>query len=283
MKSSLAIIIGTGIQEKICCQIIPDFYDSKVIGTPVVLSLERFYRLGLSHEGMKNIRVLKDNFSKPWYDRNLPQKILSLIPYLYQLLLLSFKINYFLFFVDTGILERSAIYFLRLIRCKTVVLQDAMKRKPRFSSPKSLTWFGSGGADLYLLIGERYKSMVRHNRPTEIVGSPIYKNNITPLPFGENILIINQCFAKYGEVNPEIEYEFIFEVVREAVQFGPIELRLHPHNDFQRYQALDSFNIKITQKQSVIESLMNAGIVLCINSTVILEALILGRPVVTLD
>ncbi len=187
-----------------------------------------------------------------------------------------------MFFVDTGVLERSAIFFLQALGCKVAVLQDALKRRPKFGSQRSLTWFGAGGADLYLLMGERYRSMVRSGRAVEIVGSPIYNNRIESLPLGKNILVVNQCFAKYGEVSPDIEYNFIARVLEDAVCYGPVELRLHPHNELKRYRNLASPHISVTHKRPLRKSLIDAGIVLSINSTVILEALALGRPVLTL-
>lgn len=283
MKSDLAIIIGTGIQEKICRKILPALNDSLLIKSPTVVSLDRLYRFGLYHGDFKPLILIKDIVSKPWYERSRTLKLFSLIFYVWQIFYLSLKIKHFVFFVDTGVLERSAIFILRKLRCKVAILQDATKREPRFGSKRSLTWFGGGGADLYLLLGERYESMIQGDRATRIVGSPIYYNRISPLPPGENILVINQCFAKYGEVGPDTEFEFIAKVVQEAVQYGPVELRLHPHNDLKRYQILTSYNIKITQKQSLGQSLCDAGIVLCINSTVILEALAVGRTVLILD
>ena len=131
-------------------------------------------------------------------------------------------------------------------------------------------------------MGERYREMVMPGRAVEIVGSPIYDNRILPLPLGQNILVVNQCFAKYGEVSNDVEYNFIAQVLKDAVRYGPVELRLHPHNDLKRYQTLTSPLIKVTQKQSLRQSLIDAGIVLLVNSTVILEALALGRPVLTL-
>lgn len=282
MKSGLAIAIGTGIQEKICRAIYPVLRQSSLLSRPEIVSLERYYRLGLCHDGFEHLRILRDSLPQPWYERSRVIKLLSLAPYLWQLFLMSFKTKHYVFFVDTGILERSAIFFLRALGCKVAILQDALKRRPTSGSQRSLTWFGGGGADLYLLMGERYRPMVWSGRTVEIVGSPIYKNGIEPLPPGKNILIINQCFAKYGEVSLEDEYNFVVQVIEYAVCYGPVELRLHPHNEPKRYMNLSSSRVKVTKRRPLRQSLTDAGIVLTINSTVILEALALGRPVMTL-
>jgi hypothetical protein len=225
---------------------------------------------------------LKDFGMKPWYERSRKLKLISLIPYVWQIVWLSRQFKYFVFFADTGILERTAIGILNRLGCRTIVLQDAMKRKPVFGKPRSLTWFGGGGAHLYLIMGERYLSMLSGKR-SEVVGSPIYQNKVTPLPLGKNILLVNQCFARYGESTEIEEFEFIKEVVQAAEKYGPIELRLHPHNNATRYYDLKSSKIQVTQQGPVKKSIENAGIVLAINSTVILEALTSGRPVLTLD
>ena len=282
MKNSLAIAIATGIQEKICRLIYPALNKSALLGHPEIVSFERYYRLGLCHDGFENVRIIRDLLPQPWYDRSRALKLLSLVPYLWQLFFMSFKTRHFVFFVDTGVLERSAIFFLKALGCKVAVLQDALKRRPTFGPQRSLTWFGGARADLYLLMGERYRAMVRPDNIVKIVGSPLYSNSIDPLPLGKNILVVNQCFAKYGEVSPDVEYNFIVRVLEDAVRYGPVELRLHPHNDSKRYRNLASPHIRVTQKRSLRQSLMEAGIVLGINSTVILEALALGRPVLTL-
>ena len=282
MRDGLAIVIGTGIQEKICRAIYPAIKESLLFGRSEVISLERYYRLGLCHKGFKDVHIIWNLLPQPWYTQNILLKLLGLLPYLLQLFLLSLKTKYYLFFVDTGILERSAIFFLRALGCKVAVLQDAMKRRPKTGSRRSLTRFGQGGADLYLLMGERYRSMVQSGCAVKIVGSTIYSNCIEPLPLGKNILVVNQCFAKYGEVSLDVEYEFIAKVLKDAIRYGPVELRLHPHNESGKYRGLISPNINVTRKRPLRQSLTDAGIVLSINSTVILEALALGRPVLTL-
>ncbi len=282
MKNKLAIAIATGIQERICRAIYPALSKSVRIGHPEIISLEGYYRLGLGYAGFEHVRIFRDRLTQPWYDRSRALKLLSLGPYLWQIYLTSLRARHFLFFVDTGVLERSAIILLKALGCKVAVLQDAMKRRPNVGSQHSLTWFGGGGANLYLLMGERYRSMVWSNKAIEIVGSPIYSNSIDPLPLGKNILVVNQCFAKYGEVAPDVEFNFIDRVIGDAIRFGPVELRLHPHNDSHRYRKLASFQVRVTQRRPLMQSLSEAGIVLSINSTVILEALALGRPVLTL-
>jgi hypothetical protein len=283
MQKDLAIFFGTGVQEKIVRAIYPALCKSNLFGPPECLSLDRFYRLGLCYNGFEHVRIIQDYLPQPWYDRNRMVKLISLAPYLWQLLLISMKIKHFVFFVDTGVLERSGILFLKSLGCRVAVLQDAMKRWPLFGSRRSLAWFGGGGADLYLLMGERYRPMIRKESSVEIVGSPIYTNCIAPLPPGNNILLVNQCFAKYGEVSQEEEFIFIARVIEDAVRFGPVELRLHPHNDPERYRNLESPRVRVTQNRPLRQSLIDAGIVLVINSTVTLEALALGRPVLTLS
>jgi hypothetical protein len=124
--------------------------------------------------------------------------------------------------------------------------------------------------------------MIRNSR-AEVVGSPVYENKVRVLPPGEKILLVNQCFSNYGEATWKEEYEFVRQVIKAASDFSTVELRLHPHNDLSVYRRLRSQAVNVTLDRPLHKSLEDAGIVLAVNSTVILEAMLMGRPVLTLD
>lgn len=273
--------MGTKVHEKIVRNILKSVRSNHVIRQVNIVSLEELYRFPMSYEELGKILFLKDIFFRSWYERSPFIKIISLLPVLFQIAILSIGSKYFLFFVDTGILERSAIGLLNCMGCKTLVLQDAMKRYSKIEDKKSITHFGRAKAGRYLLTGVKYLSMVPPGSGI-VVGSPIYECVAKTSPLGRKILIVNQCFAHYREISFYEEYRFIAKVARKAAVFGPVEIRLHPHNDFIRYQQLGSELIEISQEKPLLQSLNEAAIVLAVNSTVILEALALGRPVVIL-
>jgi len=281
ISSALAIVIGTDLQEQIARKIIPAIRRIPGISRLAVISLDGYYRFGFRHEDCGEVISLRGVIDKPWYDLPRPFKLVSLLPFAFQFLRLSRKFNHFLFFVDTGILERTAISILNGFGRHTLVLQDAMKLHPKKDHPRSLRWFGRGGADLYLVMGERSGSMVRGK--SRIVGSPIFSKSFNPIPPGRNILVINQCFSLYRDVSERVEFEFMEEVTKAASDFGPVELRLHPHNLPSRYLTLSSSRVAVTQNIPLSVSLENAGIVLLVNSTVVLQALASGRPLLSLD
>lgn len=273
-----AVFVGTNLQKKILTTLYSQISQNELM----ILSLDDYYRFGLIFDRFHNVCILNDRNKKPWYDRNTIQKMFSLFPFLWQLFKISRSIKNFIFFVDTGVLERSAISFLNILGCKTIVLQDALKRIPKYASKRSLTWFGGGGASVYLLTGKRFVAMVRKGI-IKVVGSPLYSNAVSEYPIGNKILLINQCFAHYGETSEREEYNFILDLLKDIKHHGEIELRLHPHNSYDLYKNLNSSNVIVTRNKPLKNSLMDAGIVIAINSTVIIEALCFGRPVLTLD
>ena len=121
------------------------------------------------------------------------------------------------------------------------------------------------------------------NQKFDIVGSPIYENRLKKVPPGNKILVINQCFARYGEMKISDELAFMEEIVNTASTYGPVELRLHPHNDPVVYKHLQTDGIDVTQKKPLIHSLEAAGIVIGVNSTVLLEAMTMMRPMIVLE
>ena len=276
------IIIGTYLQKRIALT----FYDKLATKLnhhkPIILSLDSFYQFGVKVNEFSDFIILKNLFRKPWYNRGFILKLLSLPDFTRQIICLTRRHKYFIFFVDTGILERTAITILNLFGCQTLILQDAMKRPHRFANKRSLVWFGGSRADLYLLLGKRYLPMIRSGK-TKIVGSPIYNNMFTPLPLGNKILILNQCFACYGEISESLEYNFIHQLIELVSEVGPVELRLHPHNNPELYESLANKNIEVSYKKPMHSSLSEAGIVLAINSSAILEAMAAGRLVFTMD
>jgi hypothetical protein len=207
---------------------------------------------------------------------------MCLIPFIAQIYKLSRKYKNFVFFVDTGVLERTAIKVLNFLGRRTIVVQDALKRIPKSKNTKSLTWFGGANASCYLLTGSRYASMVTNNK-YKIVGSPIYENTIKNVSLGTKILVINQCFARYGEMSTIDELSFMEKVVKKVVSFGPVELRLHPHNDIFAYKHLEQYGIEISKNKSLSSSIKEAGVVIGVNSTALLEAMTMMRPVIIMD
>lgn len=280
----LAIFVGTELQKRILVTLYPELVKKIHPSTLIIISLDSYYQFDLNLNEFDKVKNLAGFFKKPWYNRGPLLKLLSLFLFVWQILRLSYRCSHFLFFVDTGLIERTAITLLNLLNRRTAVLQDAMKRQPRQGEKRSLSWFGDGNADLYMLIGERYISMIRRERSeVKVVGSPIYSNEFVQLPPGKKILVFNQCFACYGETSEEVEYNFIRQVVEKASIHGPVELRLHPHNDPHLYKRLASDKIDVTYRKSLSSSLQEAGIVLAINSSAILESLASARPVLTLD
>lgn len=277
-----AVYVGTKLQEQIIRTLKPSFHISRTIGTPAIISLKNYYQFDLDLKDFIPVHTLKSVLKTPWYDRCILIKIISLFPYIIQILILSKKFKNFLFFADTGILERTAIIILKKLKRNTIVIQDGLKRIPRSGNPNALNWFGGGKADLYLLIGKRYLVMMKGNR-AEVVGSPVYSNTVKPEPLGDRILYIHQCFTIYGETNQDEEIRFIKQVIDVASNYGMVELRLHPHNNKKLYDHLSGQKVSITQHKPIEESIRSAGIVLTVNSTSILEAVIKNRPVVTLD
>lgn len=281
---SLAILVGTKLQKRILESLYPELLKKLYPSTPIIVSLDSYYQFGLNLNEFENVENLAGLFKKPWYNRSPILKLLSLFLISWQILKLSYRYSHFLFFVDTGLIERTALILLNLLNRRTAVLQDAMKRPPRQGGKRSLTWFGGGKADLYMLTGERYVPMIRGGRSKiKVVGSPIYSNEFVHLPPGKKILVFNQCFACYGETSEDVEYNFMRQVVEKASIYGLVELRLHPHNDPHLYKRLASDKIDVTYKKSLSSSLQEAGIVLAINSSAILESLASGRPVLAMD
>lgn len=280
--SKLAVVVGTNLQKRILSEIYGKLREKLYPYETIIISLESFYQFDVTLNEFADVLKPRSLFNKPWYDRKVFHKLISLPGFIWNFIRLSGDCTHFLFFVDTGLLERSAIMTLNLLGRYTIVLQDAMKMPPRFASKRSLRWFGGGNAALYLLIGERCLPMIQRGE-SRIVGSPIYDNRYKKLPRGGKILILNQCFARYGEVTEEFEYSFIKQVVDVASQFGTVELRLHPHNIPEKYEDLISENIEVSYNIPMSDSFEEAGILLAVNSSAILEALAVGIPVLTMD
>ena len=282
--TNLSIFIGTGIQEKLTARILPHLLKSLSAESISIVSLEKLYRLGTGKINFQSVIHINDfQWLPAWYDRSRELKLLTLIPYSIQISKLGIKSKNNLFFVDTGILERSAIFILNKMKRKTIVLQDAMKRKPKDGEKGIINWFGNGKAGNYLVMGQYYYEMIS-SRKAHIVGSPLFKNKISSRQTkGNKILFINQCFSKYRETTIEEETGFVKEIISTVSKLGPLEIRLHPHNDFSIYKPLSGKNIEISQKKPLAESFKEAGIVLAINSTTILEALAYGLPVLVLE
>ncbi len=277
----LAIVVGTDVQRRIAEKLQPRLSGSRYGDPPAIVSLADYYRFGLRGDELRNVITVPNRLARPWYGWRPWQKPVPLAMFLADFLVLTRRYEGFLFLVDTGVLERSAIRMLRFLRRRTIVLQDALKRKPRDARPGSLRWFGGGGADLYLLMGERFRDMVMGGR-VAIVGSPLYSTQPVARSEGNKILVVNQCFARYRETSLEVEVEFVREVVQVARAFGDVEVRLHPHNDPQAYEFLVEDGIEVTRDRELTSSLAEAGIVLAINSTVAMEALAAGSVVVLL-
>lgn len=272
------IVVGTKLQERIARKLLAHPALAKV----ELVSLDRYYRFGLTLDDLPRVHTLGSSSPRPWYDRSTTMKLASLTEFLLRLAWQTRDARLVLFFVDTGVLERAAIMALRLLRRPTAVLQDAMKRRPRDARPGALTWFGGGRADLYMLSGEVTRDMVVSGE-VAVVGSPLGGWRWSPMPQGQRILVANQCFARYGETSLEYEVAFVREVVERAARHAPVELRLHPHNDYDAYADLQSERVTLTWKTPMEDSLRQAGLVLTVSSTVILEALAAGRAVATLD
>ena len=282
LSPKLAVVVGTNLQKRILSAIYEKLQEKLYPLEIVVLSLDSFYQFDVTLDEFSEVIKLRSLFNKPWYDRGVFFKLISLPGFAWNFIRISRSCTHFVFFVDTGLLERSAIMVLNRLGCHTIVLQDAMKFPPRFASKRSLLWFGGGNAELYLLIGERCLPMVQRGE-TRIVGSPLYNNNYKKLPRGKKILIFNQCFARYGEVSEDFEYLFMKQVVDVASQFGEVELRLHPHNSPERYEDIVSEKVEVSYQKQMAYSLESAGILLAVNSSAILEALAVGLTVITLD
>ena len=281
-SNRVAVFVGTKIQEKISRSIIPALQMSPEIAQVSIISLNSYYQFGISLEGIRSSKEMWRLPLPPWYGRSKGLKLISLAPFLLQVAALSKQYMNFLFFVDTGLLERGAIKLLNLLGCRTIVLQDAMKRKPRLGKPGALTWFGGGNASQYLIMGQRYISMIE-NQSFLIVGSPVFANTVESISPGKKILVVNQCFARYRETTEEEEFNFVRDVVDLASDYGQVELRLHPHNRRALYEPLCKNGVELSKEKPLSQSLQDAGIVLAVNSTVILEAAVLGRPVLVLD
>ena len=277
-----AIFIGTALQQKIFRALQQEIEKNTFLCQPLAVLLEDYYKLGLNLDSYNSKIKLKCLIVKPWYNQSPILKLISLLPFIFQVCYLSRKYQTFVFFVDTGILERTAIKVLNGLGRRTIVIQDALKRIPKNKKKKALTWFGSGNASYYFVTGSRYASMITNKR-VQIIGSPIYDNAVKTASLGEKILIINQCFARYGEMTLRDELEFMAQVVKKAAFYGPVELRLHPHNDLLVYKHLESNDIEVSQSKPLFHSLKEAGVVMGVNSTVLLEAMILKRPVIILD
>jgi hypothetical protein len=281
-KPVTGIFIGTALQKRLFLEIQEEMLKDASASPPLVILLEDYYQFKIDLDGYPNQLRLRNPIAMPWYDQHPLLKLFSLVPYIFQLYWLSRKCDKFVFFVDTGVLERTAIKVFNKLECRTIVIQDALKRIPKNARKKALTWFGSADASLYLLTGRRYVPMIT-NRKFAIVGSPIYKNNLQRVPPGKKILIINQCFARYGEMKINDELAFMEDIVKTASNYGQVELRLHPHNDPMLYKHIESDDIDVTQKKPLVHSLEEAGIVIGVNSTVLLEAMTMMRPMIVLE
>ncbi|MFO7559258.1 MAG: hypothetical protein R6X10_10550 [Desulfobacterales bacterium] len=279
---SLAIVVGTALQERITRSILPGFNETSRIGSPTIISLENFYQFRIDLTGYTRVIRMKSPISRPWYDRRPILKIVSLPHYLWRIFLLSRKFRYFIFYTDTGILDRSAIVLLKLIGRHSIVVQEALKLPLLSGNKRALLWFGSGNADHYLLIGDRYIPLIQKGNVI-VTGSPVLNGNVKPLPPGNRILVVNQTPARYGYITEDMEFSLIQEVVDRASQYGDVELRLHPHNNAARYEKLNSPVVEVSVNKPLFDSISESGIVLCIRSTVILEAISYGRPVLVLD
>ncbi len=277
----LAVVVGTALQKRIAAAIIQPIQQGAFLSEVTILSLDAFYQFDVDTSDIADTVRLGSFLKQPWYDRSRIVKLLSLPSYLWQIYVLSRRFRYFLFFVDTGVLERSAIRLLKRIGGYSLVLQDALKL-PLKSCRKGLTWFGSGGADLYLISGRGIIPMICSGRHA-VVGAPLFGDTVKHQPLGDNILFINQCPARYGYGTEDDEFAFAKEVVGKAAEIGSVELRLHPHNHVKRYLALNDRHVTVTYDRPMAKSLRDAGIVLTINSSTMLEAMAQGRPVLALD
>jgi hypothetical protein len=179
-------------------------------------------------------------------------------------------------------LDRSAIGLLKFLHRCSIVVQDGLKLPLMNGNKKALLWFGSGNADHYLLLGDRYIPLIQRGN-TMVTGSPVLNGTVKPLPPGNRILVVNQTPARYGYITEDMEFALIQNVVERASRYGDVELRLHPHNNVSRYETLNSRRVEVTVNKPLFNSIADAGIVLCIRSTTILEAISYGRPVLVLD
>ncbi len=278
----LAVFVGTGLQARIAAAIVPDL---TTVCDVEVVSLDPLYQFGIDLTWTDDVHTIGRRHGDAWYERSRLQKARLLPGFCARMTRLAQRVTHALFYVDTGILERTAIRILGGLGVRTVVLQDAMKRRPKQGPEGGLTWFGAGGADLYLVCGERYRALCPPDR-TRVVGSPILPSRLTADTGGDQITFVNQCFARYGEVDLETEVAFVREVVSAARKYGPVEVRLHPHNDPAAYAGLagspGAQSVRVVQHDPLPETLAAARVVMGVNSTVLLEALAVGIPVFSL-
>ena len=133
------IFIGTALQMRIFRELQEEMLKDTSTSRPLAILLEDYYRFGISLKGYKNQLKLYNPIAMPWYDQQPILKLFSLVPYIFQIYWLSRKCKKFVFFVDTGVLERSAIKVFNILGCRTIVIQDALKRIPKNANKNALT------------------------------------------------------------------------------------------------------------------------------------------------
>ena len=198
---------------------------------------------------------------------------------------------------DLGYIERQCILIARRYGAKTVLLQDGLYRTDPYENgwrTESLIQ-GDGGCDLVCTWGENLTERLEQRgvcAKIAVTGNPKYdlfrmdtenrkKNDRI------KVLFAGQCHARYERCSVSTEIEIHEKVIKYLIQRDDADVvfKLHPHqnsDDYNHFNTLFGPNVKILKEGDTLSLIDEADLVISIDSTVSVEAVVKNTPVIML-
>jgi predicted O-methyltransferase YrrM len=270
--------------------------------TPTFVSLDNYYGQGsaqaLRDMGLERLELPTNHPDQDWYERTHQQRQ-AWGAEAAKAVQEMFEINAPQVLVvanDTGVLEQFFVQAAERFGTRTVLVQEGALRSPTVNpaTGEHTTVMGDGGCELICTWGEGLAGRLRKrgvNGTVEVVGNPLFDLPLPPPTASggapETILLIGQCFGKYGELSLEQEHATYEQLIRAILQRKQYRLvfKLHPQQNPEYYAGLHerlgrSFEF-LTGGESL-ASIRTADLVVSVASTMALEAFRLGVPTLTL-
>ncbi len=266
---------------------------------PTFISLDNFYGQGaaraLRELGMDWLQVPTLTPEGNWHERNDQQRepwnaeAAEKVPAMFE----ASAPQVLVVGNDTGFFEQLFIKTARHFKVRSLLLQEGVLRAPSLNAGAKV--MGDGGCDLVCTWGEGWAESLRTRgirSRIEVVGNPLFD---LPLPAATGpvagqtqiVLLIGQCFGKYGEYTLEQEHAVYEQLVRTILQRPQYRLvfKLHPQQSSKFYSELhqrlgQAFEL-MTSGESL-ASIRSADLAVSVASTMALEAFRVGVPTLTL-
>lgn len=198
---------------------------------------------------------------------------------------------------DTGFLEQKFIQAAKTFRTLTALLQEGALRSSMVDAAtgQPAPVMGDGGCDLICTWGEGLADRLRARGVKSIVeptGNPLFDSLLpdrSPRHAGarDTVLVIGQCFGKYGEYSLEREHSVYEQIIAAIVARNNyrVVFKVHPQQDVSYYTALHQrmgMSFELMTSGESLASIQSADVVVSVASTMALEAFRLGVPALTL-